>query len=102
MKKSYQIIEETKKKLDEKKSSTLKEGLNFHWETPNQKKAYLDAFSSVQVYDYPIMNYVQSYADFLRSKQASDNNDVGSVSTVSEEISEEEISEAVEEELKKK
>ena len=94
MKKSYQIIEEIKKKLDEKKASALTEGLNFHWETPNQKKAYLDAFSSVEVKDYPIMNYVQSYADFLRSKLPAE--------PVSEEISEQEIEEAVEDESKKK
>lgn len=97
MKKSLlQIIEDTKKNLDKKKETALNEGLNFHWETPNQKKAVLDAFSQVQVHDYPIMNYIQSYADFLRSKAPVVE------APVSEEFTSEEINEAIKEELKKK
>lgn len=98
MKKSYEIIEDVKKKLDGKKAEVLSEGLNHHWETPNQKKAFIDAFSSVEVKDYPIVNYVQSYADFVRSKIA----EAEAKAAIQEDISEQEVDQAIEEELKKK
>lgn len=67
------ILKEVKAKLDNKKVEKLEESrLNFHWETPNQKKAFLDAFEKMTVVDYPIPDYKQSYAEFLSKRVASE------------------------------
>lgn len=73
MKKNIEIIKEVKDKLNQKKTTFVESvinpwALNHHWETPDQKKMYIDHITNVPVNDYPIMNYIQSYKDFVLSK----------------------------------